>query len=208
MNAVRVASTVRPARRAPTPEARENILDVVTAMLEAHSYEGVQLREVACQAHVSLARIYKIFGTRDELLVAAVARWMDRHAYSALEVRVPPSVHDGLVHLFRAVFEPWQDHPRMLAAFHRARSGPGGKYLVQQGTEAIRPVLTAVLAGTEPAYRSDIEQMIGNLFYAVFGRFADGDLDIAEVLPTLERAAYRLTADNTDVAAPGRSTRP
>ena len=178
------------------PQARDRILRVVASMLEADGYDDVQLREVARQAHVSLARIYKLYGTRDELLVAAISGWMADHAYSRLQPPAVGSVYDGLLHFFRAVFEPWQDHPKMLSAFHRARTGPGGEHLVRQGTQAIRPVLQAVLAGTDATYREDVEDLLGNLLYAVFGRFADGDLDITEVLPTLERAAVRLTADN------------
>ncbi|WP_324198896.1 hypothetical protein [Nocardia amamiensis] len=40
---------------------------------------------MARRARVSLATIYSRFATRDELIVAAVERWMAPHGYAALE---------------------------------------------------------------------------------------------------------------------------
>ena len=34
--------------------------------------------------------------------------------------------------------------------------------------------------------------------YAVIGRFIEGQITVTAVLPTLERAVYRLTADNRE----------
>jgi TetR/AcrR family transcriptional regulator, cholesterol catabolism regulator len=177
--------------------AHDKILGTVIDLLGAEGYDGVQLREVARRAHVSLARIYGIFGSRDRLIVAAMLRWMDAHAYAALE---PPSQlgrYEGLMHVFRAVFEPWERSPRMLEAFHRARTGSTGQSLVHQGAAAIGPAIRAALDGADPAYVRDVELLLANIFYALFGRFADGELAITDLLPILERTAFRLTADNT-----------
>jgi hypothetical protein len=100
----------------------------------------------------------------------------------------------------RYVFEPWERSPRMLEAYHRARSGPGGKRLDAQGMAAIVPLARAALAGADPAYAHDIEVILRNMAYAVIGRFASGTLDITAILPTLERAVFRLTADNETAA--------
>ncbi len=192
------------APRAPAFEAQDNILGTVIDLLGADGYDGVQLREVARRAHVSLARIYDMFGSRDELIVAAMLRWMDAHAYASLEPPSPLGVYKGLMHVFRAVFEPWERNPRMLEAFHRARTGTTGQALVHQGTTAIGPAIGAALDGADPAYVRDVELLLANIFYALFGRFADGELAITDLLPILERTAFRLTADNTS-AIPGTS---
>lgn len=182
-------------------QARDDIIGVVVDVLGTEGYDAVRLRDVARRARVSLSRIYGLFGNRDELIVAAVERWMDEHAYVGV---VPPpglGVYDGLLHVFRTVFEPWERNPQMLEAFHRARIGPGGRTLVEQGTRAIHPAIRTVLEGAEASYVRDVEQLLVNVFYAVFGRFADGELPITEVLPSLERVAFRLTADNAAAVA-------
>jgi AcrR family transcriptional regulator len=183
--------------RTPPDEARERIVGVVIDLLRTDGYDTVGLRQVARRAHVSLARIYDQFGSRDELIVAAMLRWMDEHAYATLGLPPDLGVYEGLMHVFRAVFEPWERNPRMLEAFHRARTGAAGQALVEQGSDALSPVIAAVLADIDPAYARDVELLLANLFYAVFGRFADGELAIADLLPILERTAFRLTADNT-----------
>jgi hypothetical protein len=109
--------------------------------------------------------------------------------------------------VFRYVFEPWERNPRMLAAYHRARTGPGGERLELQGMEAIELVARAVLEGGAPDYVRDVEIILTNMAYAVIGRAADGQLEPAAILPTLERAVFRLTANNEPAAAAARIQR-
>jgi AcrR family transcriptional regulator len=188
---------------------RDAILDVVTDLLATGGTDAVQLRAVARRAHVSLATIYKHFPTRDELVVAALERWMDEHCYARLSAPPPgETLYDGLMRVFRQVFEPWERTPRMLEAYHRARTGPLGARLDGQGADAVEPVARAVLARAEPAYAQDIALVLTNMAYAVVGRFAGGDLEATAILPTLERAVFRLTADNVTAASAGARAQP
>ena len=104
--------------------------------------------------------------------------------------------------IFRQVFEPWEQHPRMLEAFHRARVGPGGERLQLQGMTAVEPVARAVLARTDPALAADIEVVLTTMVYGVVGRFTDGDIAITDMLPILERATYRLTLSERPPKSP------
>ncbi|MBL7498033.1 TetR family transcriptional regulator [Frankia sp. CNm7] len=187
------------------------IVDVVLTLLESEGYDAVQLRTVARRAHVSLSTIYKLFGTRDELIITAVERWLASN--TCAPVPGPPpgeSLYDGLMRVFRHVFEPWERNPRMLEAYHRARATPGGERLERQTMAIIGPAGRAVLADGEPGYVEDVALVLTNVAYAVGARFAAGELDITDILPTLERAAYRLTANNEPAAraAGARSTAP
>jgi TetR/AcrR family transcriptional regulator, cholesterol catabolism regulator len=184
------------------------ILSAVTELLEAEGYDGVELREVARRAHVSLATIYKLFPTRpnllrtrDALIIEAIERWQAANAYGHLAT--PPAdatLHNALIDVFRHVFEPWESCPRMLEAYHRARSGPGGERLPLQGATAVVPVLREILEDADPDYVADISAILTNLTYGLIGRFVDGEVRITEVLPTLERAVARLTSNNEPAA--------
>jgi AcrR family transcriptional regulator len=185
-------------RGAGDDEARAAIIAAALALLESGGYDGVQQRAVAQRAAVSLTRVYKLVGTRDEVVVAAVEQWMAAHVYDALSPAEPGSgVRGGLMQVLRGVFEPWERCPPMLEAFHRARCGPGGERLIAQATAALRPPIRAALDGASPGYVADVELLLLNLLYAVFGRYADGEIGITEILPILDRATLRLTADNT-----------
>ena len=58
------------------PTHADAIVAVVQELLETGGYDAVQLREVARRARVSLATIYRLFPTRDELIVISLERWM------------------------------------------------------------------------------------------------------------------------------------
>jgi AcrR family transcriptional regulator len=173
------------------------IIDVVLDLLESEGYDAVQVRTVAKRARVSLSTIYKLFGTRDELIVTALERWMDANAYASLTMPEPDDLpYETMVRVLRTVVEPWEQHPRMLAAYHRARTGPSGKRLDQHGMAIVQPIVEATLAGADPQYLSDVELVHGHVVRGAIARFADGEIAVTDILPILERALFRLTTDN------------
>jgi TetR/AcrR family transcriptional regulator, cholesterol catabolism regulator len=184
--------------RASDDETRDLILDVVLDLLESGGHEAVRLREVAKRARLSLAKIYKLFPTRQELIVSALERWMDANVYSSLAMPGPDEpLGDVLMRVFRSMFEPWEQAPRLLQAYHLAESGPGGQRLSRQGMTAVEPVSRAALKAADPEVARDVEMILGNVVYALIGRYAAGQIEITDILPVLERTVFRLTGDPT-----------
>jgi AcrR family transcriptional regulator len=185
----------------PVPHPAQRILGAVIELLESGGYDAVQLRDVARRSRVGLGTIYKLFSGRDDLIVSAIEHWMDTNTYAEL---TPPfggeTLYDGLMRVFRNVFEPWERNPWMLRAYYRARSGPGGERLQLQAADAIVPLSRAVLADGDPEYVTDVGVILTSVAHGVIGRFAAGDIDVTEILPTLERAVVRLTTDNAPLA--------
>ncbi|WP_198145523.1 TetR family transcriptional regulator [Frankia sp. EAN1pec] len=192
----------------PGSESADAILSVVLELLESGGHDAVQMREVARRARVSPLTIYKLFPGRDELVVAALQRWLAANSGASPAPPTPDeTLYDGLMRVFRHVFEPWERSPRMLEAYDRAREGPGGRRLDQQTMGAIEPVARAILAGGDPDYISDVELILTNMTYAVIGQYAKGELDITAILPTLERAVLRLTTNNESAASAAHARR-
>ena len=185
----------------PQMSTSDTVLDVVTDLLESEGYDAVQVRTVAKQARISLATLYKFFPTRNELVVEALVRWMERNVYSGI-VRPAPeaSLYDGLLSLYRQLFQPWERNPRMLEAYHRARAGPGGRRLDDQGLAVMEPMSSALLGRVDRAYAEDVGIILTHMFYALISEFADGKLSVTEIVPVLERTLHRLTADNVSAA--------
>lgn len=178
------------------------ILAVVLELLAADGYNGVQLRVVASRAHVSLAKIYKLFHTRDELILVALEQWMTEHAYAEVErPAAEESVRDAMTRVLRCVFEPWERNPTMLEVYHHARSGPGGQRLDAQGLSVVMPIAENALRDLDADYIQDIAVILTNMTVALIGRFATGTIEITEILPILERTVFRLTADNETAAS-------
>jgi AcrR family transcriptional regulator len=181
---------------AATPQ-RDRILDIVVELLETEGYDAVQLREVARRARTSLATIYKRYGTRDELILSALECWMAENRYAGLAMqthRADESLYDGMMRVLRTIFEPWEQHPGMLKAYFRARSAPGGQRLLRKGLDAVVPAGMEVLAGVDATLVNDLDSILSSLVYGLLGRFAADEIEITEVLSTLDRAVRRLTS--------------
>ena len=176
---------------------RDRILDIVVELLETEGYEAVQLREVARRAKTSLATIYKRYSTRDELILVALESWMDEHRYSGLAGHDPDaedSLYEGLMRMFRTIFEPWEKHPGMLMAYSRARAAPGGERLVRRGLDAVVPAAMEILAGVDPQFVADLDTIVLSQVFGLTGRFAAGEIEATDILPSLDRTIYWLTA--------------
>jgi TetR/AcrR family transcriptional regulator, cholesterol catabolism regulator len=187
----------------PAPH-QDRVLSVVIDMLATEGYDAVQLREVARRARSSLATIYKRYATRDELILAALECWMAENRYAGLATQThspDESLYAGLMRVLRTIFEPWESHPGMLKAYFRARSAPGGQRLLRRGLDAVVPAGMEVLAGADESLVADLENILSSLVYGLLGRFAADEIDITEILPTLDRAVLRLTSSYENPAA-------
>jgi AcrR family transcriptional regulator len=174
----------------------DRMLAVVVEILEADGYDAVQLREVARRARVSLSTIYKRYATRDQLILAALEAWMEDHRYAGVSPhpREPgTSLYEAMMGLFRTIFEPWEQHPGMLTAYFRARSSQSGQQLLQRGLDIVVPAGLELLADVDDAFVADFNDVILNVVYGLLGRFSTGEIDITEILPTLDRAVHWLT---------------
>lgn len=183
--------------RADADRGDSRILVIVIEMLETEGYDAVQLREVARRARMSLATIYKHYPNRDELILAALQKWMDENRYSALDrtERAPDeSVYVAMVRLLRSIFEPWEQHPAMLTAFYRARSSPNGHVLFRSGLDIVVPAGLDVLAGVDEAFIRDLDTVLSSVVYGLLGRFALGEIAVTDIVPALDRTVYWLTA--------------
>jgi len=117
---------------------------------------------------------------------------MASHVYGPFPKAGPDATRfDSLMAVMRYIFEPWQADPQMLIVFWRVRAGPSGARL--SFYDAIESVIRPVLKDDDPAYVEDLAVIITNVFFALLTKVASGQIDIGEVLPTVERAVFRLT---------------
>ena len=144
-----------------------------------------------------LATIYKRYGTRDELILAALDCWMEENRYAGLTKPHDPdeSIYVGVMRVLRTIFEPWEHHPAMLKAYFRARTAPGGKKLVRRGFDAVVPAVMEVLADADPEFVRDMDTIVSNVVYGLLGRFAAGEIEITEIVPSLDRTVEYLTTN-------------
>jgi AcrR family transcriptional regulator len=154
---------------------------------------------------MSLSTLYKIFPSRDELIVAAVELWMEQHAFEPI---VPPasdeSVFQALNAMFRTIFEPWEQHPEMLHIYIRTgETGARGR-LLAQGRAATRP-LFRTLTPLDRSFAVDLEMILTNVAEGALTRFSKGEIAVTDILLILERTLIRLEQAANALPAPAGS---
>lgn len=189
--------------REPTSTST-TVLDVVVDLIQSEGYHAVQVRTVAKRARIGLDTLYRFFPTRDELIIAALSRWIAANTSKAPDTPPGASLYEGLVHVYTELFSPWLEHPRVLDAYVRARLRPGGDRLDSEGLAVLTPRLLDLFEDVDPDYRDDVLVIINNVLAASFGAVAQGALPIDQILPLMERTVYRLTTDNSEPAASAR----
>jgi AcrR family transcriptional regulator len=192
-----------PARSDP-----HTILAVVATVLEDRGYDGWTLQDVALRAHVSLTTIYKQFPSRDELIVAAVERWMDQHVYRPIpELSENQTLFQALAVMFQTIFEPWEAHPAMLQVFVQACAANGRQRLRAQGQAALDPLRTA-FENLDSDWADDINMILTNVVEGALSRYLNGEIRITEILTNLERTLSRLDQVVPNRARPAKRPRP
>jgi AcrR family transcriptional regulator len=174
----------------------QRIRDAVIDILETEGYDAVQVRVVARRARVSLAKIYKLHSTRDELVLAALDWWMQENRYAGIPTSRPRpggSLHNALMQVLRPIFEPWERHPGLLVAYFRARSSASGETLASHGLDAVVPAAMAVLVDIDAEFIQDLDMILTSLVYGLSGRVARGEIEAAAIVPAIDRAVYWLT---------------
>jgi hypothetical protein len=81
----------------------------------------------------------------------------------------------------------------MLRSYFRARSGPGGQRLIQRGVDAVVPVARTIMASAEPSFAKDLEVILTGVVFGLLGQFAQGEIDVTEIVPGIERTVFWLT---------------
>ncbi len=191
----------------PAAGTADPVISVVAGLITAGGHESVQFREVARRAAVSMTTIYKRAGTREELIAAAVESWIAVNLWQPIPAGPPgESLADGLMRIFRHVFEPWERNPAMLRAYQRVRSGPHGQAVERRTWAAIEPSARQLLSGVAPDYAADIGLVLTDVANGLVVRFTAGEIASDDILPLLDRVVRRLTSDNSAEAA--RAGRP
>jgi AcrR family transcriptional regulator len=171
---------------------------VITTVLELAregGYDAIQLRPISDRTGISTDTIYRYFGSRDELISAAVTQWLDREyldpAVTWLEGDTPA---ERLLAFYRHVWTVWERNPNMLETFVRAALAEGNREdgLAARTVQALVPLTADALRDVEPSYRADLLMIVEHVTHSAMTFVVRGHLPIEDVYPQLERTVRRL----------------
>jgi AcrR family transcriptional regulator len=190
-----VASPTRRGRRPGSPDTRAAILAEARALFAAQGYAGTSVRGVAAAAGVDAALVHHYFGTKDDLVLAALQVPLDPR-----EVLLPVA-EGGLPgageRLLRTFFTVWDDEATRLPLLTLVRTlfDPEGRNLVRDGfMRIVLGPVGAALGVDEPERRMSLvaSQLMGIVIARYVVRVeplasASAEELVATYAPTLQR---------------------
>jgi len=201
-------------RRPGAPDTRRDILHAARELFAARGYERTTIRAVAAAAHVDPALVHHYFGTKDDLLTAALTPPLDVAERVPLVLNaVEGTSGERIARAFLSIWEDPELRPVYMAIVRCASSH-------SQAADIMRGVLTrqvigpmvAAMSADDAALRATLiaSQLIGLAMVRYLTRLeplAQLDLEtlVAAVAPTIDRY---LTAPLSDGTGPSATEAP
>lgn len=198
-------TTAAPSPRPPTPapgppdpaslpraqrERRQRIVQAANRLLEQHEYDAVQMRDVAEEAGVALATIYRYFSSKEHLYAAALLEWaadyprgLQRDGGSA------QTDEDRMRALMRRAVRAFERRPQMMRAVIVLESSqdPNARALFEQFAARNVAALTAALASTDPDTAAAIVETANSVMVTRLRSWALGRCTIRDVDRSVQR---------------------
>ncbi len=115
------ALTVRRRLSTTQPERRARVVGVATVLAERGGYDAVAMKDVAEQAEVALATLYRWFASKDHLLTEVLLTWIaEIEVVLEAEPPVGGRAADRVAALMELIAEAIASRPRLAAAVTQA----------------------------------------------------------------------------------------
>lgn len=183
-------------RRPGAPDTRHDILHAARELFAARGYERTTIRAVAAAAHVDPALVHHYFGTKDDLLAAALTPPLDVAARVPLVLNaVEGTTGERVARAFLSIWEDPELRPVYMAIVRCASSHSQAADIMRGvlARQVIGPMVAAMSADDAPLRATLIaSQLIGLAMVRYLTRLeplAQLDLEtlVAAVAPTIDR---------------------
>ena len=172
-------------------ERRDRIVGAAIALLEqGGEYDAIQMRDVAQEAGVALATVYRYFTSKEHLYAAALLQWSTRSPEREHSKRAGTSDEERLRALMRRAVRAFERYPQMMRAeiVLENSSDPNARALFDQFAARNASALTSALSSTEPEQAAVIVETINCVLATRLRSWALGRTDISDVNRSIERS--------------------
>ena len=167
-------------------DRRRRVLDAVHELLATRSLHEVQVKDIADQAQVSLAAIYRYFSSKEHLLAEALVDWAEERGRA--HQRRPPSgpPAERFAAIVRRGIRGYSRSPQYAELFLEtaASRDPHAVDCMVRLSALIGGGMRAALEGVDPSVADEVRVTIshawvGGLFACVHGRSTFAELEQA-----------------------------
>lgn len=128
-----MSAAPRRGRRPGTPDTRAAILSAARTRFAERGFAHTSVRSIAADAGVDAALVHHYFGSKDDLLVQALALPVDpRELLAPVVAEGPDGAAERLLRVFLSVWDDPELQVGLVAVVRRATE-PGGERLIRDG---------------------------------------------------------------------------
>ncbi len=172
-------------------ERRDRIVGAAIALLEHGEYDEIQMRDVAQEAGVALATVYRYFTSKEHLYAAALLQWAGSFPGRVPAKRAGRSSDEvQLRALMRRAVRAFERYPQMMRAeiVLESSTDPNARALFDEFAALNVGALTNALSSTEPEQASAIVETVNSVLVTRLRSWALGRSTIADVDRSVQRA--------------------
>ncbi len=167
-------------------ERRSRIVQAAISLLGDREYDAIQMREVAEEAGVALATIYRYFTSKEHLYAAALIEWAADFPVrqpSAPAGRGADTAEAGIRALMRRAVRAFERHPQMMRAVIVLESSndPNARRLWEQFGAHNVAVLTEALSSLDPETAARVVEVANSVMVTRLRAWALGRCSIRDV---------------------------
>jgi TetR/AcrR family transcriptional regulator, cholesterol catabolism regulator len=165
-------------------ERRDRIVRAAITLLEHGEYDAIQMRDVAQEAAVALATVYRYFTSKEHLYAAALLEWAANFPARDQSKRAGARSDEAQLRaLMRRAVRAFERYPQMMRVEIVIESSPdpNARALFDQFAARNVGVLTNSLSSTDPDTAAAIVETVNSVLATRLRAWALGRITIADV---------------------------
>jgi AcrR family transcriptional regulator len=177
---------------------RARIVQAAIDLLEQSEYDAVQMRDVAREANVALATVYRYFTSKEHLYAATLYEWAEGFpTHGADRATVGVTDEARLRTLMRRTVRAFERHPQMMRAqlVVELSSDPNARAIFEQFAQRQTQVLTAALSGMNAETAAAVVETIQVVLGGRLRLWALGRSSLREVDRSVQRTIDLIFGD-------------
>jgi AcrR family transcriptional regulator len=170
-------------------ERRERIVQAAIALLERGEYDAIQMRDVAREAGVALATLYRYFTSKEHLYAAALLAWASDYPTRARPAADPVSSEAQLRALMRRAVRAFEHYPQMMRVeiVLESSTDPNARALFDEFAGNNRRALMDALSSDDADTAAAIVETVNSVFVTRLRSWALGRATIRDVDRSVQR---------------------
>jgi len=171
-------------------ERRERIVRAAVALLEDGEYDAIQMRDVAQEAGVALATIYRYFSSKEHLYAAGLVEWAaDFQAFVRQSRTTTETDEARLRALMRRAIRAFERYPQMIRAVTVLESStdPNARACFDEFAALNLGALMDALSSTDEATAAAIIEAANSVMVTRLRSWSQGRTTIKDVHRHVER---------------------